>query len=122
MSVGTITYPPAGASYGQKWPVDTRGMSARTLFTYQGATSYATGGDALAAGQIKLGTIEYLPPAVAIAATGAATAIVFVYNYVTGKLQAFWQTGAAAAAALPEVTAGTDISDYTALMVAEGRG
>jgi len=92
------------------------------MFSWTGATSYVTGGDAITASQIKLGRIEFMPMAGAIATTGAATAILFVYNYVTGKIQAFWQTGAAAAAALPEVDAATDLSDYTALMVAEGRG
>ena len=117
---GTITYPPTTPQVA--WPRDDRGGSARVMFSWTGSASYTTGGDAIAAGEIKLGVIEYMPAAVAIAATGAATAIIFQYNYVTGKMQAFWQTGAAAAAALPEVTSTTDLSDYTALVIAEGRG
>lgn len=125
MSVGTVTYPPTVPT-NLAWPVDQRGGSQRVMFNYAGpsagAGGYVTGGDTVLAGQIKLGTIEYVNPAVAIATTGAATAVIYQYNYVTGKIQAFWQTGAGAAAALPEVTSGTDLSDYTALMVAEGRG
>lgn len=123
---GTFTYPPTVPSVAASWPKDVRGGSARVMFNYTGpsagAGGYVTGGDPVTAGALKLGYIEWMPPAVAIAATGAATAVIFQYNYRTGKLQAFWQTGAAAAAALPEVDAGTDLSDYTALMVAEGRG
>lgn len=124
MSVGTVTYPPTTPSVA--WPRDDRGGSARVMFSYTGpgagAGGYVTGGDTILAGQIKLGKIEFMPAAVAIAAVGAATAVIYQFNYVTGKLQAFWQTGAAAAAALPEVDAGTDLSGYTALLVAEGRG
>lgn len=123
MSVGTVTYPGTYA----RWGTDVRGMSKVAQFDYTGpgagAGGYVTGGDTILAGQIKLGVIERMPPAVAIAATGAATAVLYAWNPVTGKLQAFWQTGAAAAAALPEVDAGTDLSGYTAYsMVAEGRG
>lgn len=122
MSVGTVTYPASNA----RWGKDERGLSMRAQFNYAGpgagAGGYVTGGDPITAQQLKLGTIEYMPPAVAIAAVGAATAVIYQYNYSTGKIQAFWQTGAGAAAALPEVDAGTDLSGYTAFMVAEGRG
>lgn len=125
MSVGTVTYPPTVPAT-IKWPRDDRGGNARVVFNYTGPTAgaggYVTGGDAILAGQIKLGTIENMLDKVAIATTGAATAVVYVWNPVTSKLQAFWQTGAGAAAALPEVTSGTDLSDYKALIIAEGRG
>ena len=122
MGLGTLTYPDATA----RWGKDNRGMSMRSQFSYAGpgagAGGYVTGGEALTAQQIKLGTIEYCPPVLAIATAGAATAIIYAYNIATGKIQAFWQTGAAAAAALPEVDAGTDLSGYVGHFVAEGRG
>lgn len=86
-----------------------------------GPTTYTTGGDALAAGSVKLGVIEGMLGGLAIATTGAATAVIFAYNRLTGKMQAFWQTGAAAAAALPEVDNGTDLSDYTADVLFYGK-
>ena len=118
MSVGTVTYPPS-STYPTAWPRDDRGGSARVMFTYTGPASYPTGGDTILAGQIKLGRIEWMPPALAIVA-GGATGILFVFNYATGKLQAYW--GGGAGVALTEVTAATDLSTYTALLVAEGRG
>lgn len=120
--VGTLLYPDPTPAWGK----DARGLSMRTAFRYTGpgagAGGYVTGGETLDPNDIKLGTIEWCPAVVAPATTGAATAVIYVYNYTTGKIQAFWQTGAAAAAALPEVDAGTDLSDYTGHFVAEGRG
>lgn len=121
MSSGTVTYPGTGA----RWGKDQRGLSMRASFTYAGpgagAGGYATGGDPITAQQIKLGTIEYCPPALGVNVATTA-AVIYQYNASTGKIQAFWQTGAGGAAALPEVDAGTDLSGFTAQMVAEGRG
>lgn len=121
MSVGTVTYPASGA----RWGKDARGLSMRAIFNYSGpgagAGGYVAGGDPITAQQIKLGAIEYCPVALAVDVATTA-AVLYQYNYATGKIQAFWQTGAAGAAALPEVDAGTDLSGFTALMVAEGRG
>lgn len=85
-----------------------------------GPSTYTTGGDAVSASDMKLGRIEYWPPTVLPATTGAATAVVAVYNYTTGKLQFFWQTGASGAAALPEVDNGTNLSDYTGRTLVHG--
>jgi hypothetical protein len=116
--MATVTYPSPRAAWGK----DARGFSSHVQFEYTGPASYVTGGETITPGQVKLGKFEYVAPAVAIATTDAATAVLFVYNLVTGKMQAFWQTGAAAAAALPEVDNATNLSDYTAEIVAEGRG
>lgn len=119
---GTLTYPPA-STYNPIWPKDARGLSMRTLATYagpgSGAGGYVTGGDPITAQQVKLGLIEWSPPAIGNSGTAA---VVYQYNFLTGKIQAFWQTGAGGAAALPEVDSGTDLSTYVALMSFEGRG
>lgn len=110
-----VTYPAPGV----KWGTDVGlGHTHVSKFRYTGPASYTTGGEAVAAGAVKLGTIEEILSAVAIAATGAATAIIFAYNSATGKMQAFWAPGAKAA--LAEVDASTDLSDYAVTMLAIG--
>ncbi len=107
---------------GSRWGKDMRGLSARAQFTYTGpapgAGGYATGGEAVTPGSIKLGTIEYCPMELAV---NGVNAIIYKYNLTTGKMQAFWQTNVVTSP-LIEVTAGTDLSGYSAMMVAEGRG
>lgn len=119
---GTITYPYQRGK-------DVWGHSAVVPIQYTGPTAYATGGDvAFVAGLMKLGSIEVLLGGLAIdAAAGAGVhAVVFVYNpssSVAGNvpaLQAYWCAGAGAA--LVEVTNGTDLSGYTATILAMGKG
>lgn len=93
----------------------------KTVVKITGPSTYTTGGDAITPGQFRLGAIEYFPDTTCIATTGAATAVIAVYNYTTAKLQFFWQTGAAAAAALPEVDNGTVLSDYTGRALVHGK-
>lgn len=120
MSLGTVTYPATGS----RWGKDQRGLSMRVQFTYAGpgagAGGYATGGDTITPQQIKLGTIEWCPAELAMNVATTA-AVIYKYNIATGKMQAFW-TGAGLSGALAEVTAGTDLSGFSALMIAEGRG
>jgi hypothetical protein len=59
-----------------------------------GPTSYVTGGEAITAGQFRGGAIEYWPPTLMPAISGAATAVMAQYNYLTGKLQYFYPGGA----------------------------
>src|SRR4051812_24085627 len=84
-TVGTFTYPATGA----RWPKDIIGHFAASFFDYTGSNSYTTGGDALSAGAIKLGAVEYVFPGWGIKSDGS-DAVVFVWNKATGKIQAFW--------------------------------
>lgn len=113
MAAATFTYPDPLARWGR----DSRGLSMHVQFQYSGPNPYATGGDAIAAGAIKLGAIEYMPPVMAVNGTNA---VMLVYNATTGKIMAFWCAGSGAA--LVEVTNGTNLSGYVATMIAEGRG
>lgn len=102
--------------------MDAWGKSHVMGFRYTGPSSYATGGEALTPGQIKLGTIEAIIPAgPAIAATGAATAIIFAWNPETAKMQAFWGN-AGTAGTLPEVTSTTDLTQYRGNFLGFGKG
>lgn len=116
MSDGVVTYP----APDQAWGKDVRGRSSHVVFNYTGPDSYAAGGTSIAAGDIKLGTIENMPPAVAVSSADSTKAVLFVYNKETGKIQAFG--GAAGGAVLSEITDATDLSDYSVDMIAEGRG
>lgn len=114
-TAGTITYPPVPAV---AWPKDTWGGFAVGFFQYAGPASYAAGGDDLLPNQVKMGTIEYASsPTVPDDATGL-TAVIYVYNLGTQKMQAFW----GAVGALVEVPDTTDLSGFTGLFLVLGRG
>lgn len=99
---------------------DVWGHHAVIPFSYYGPTSYSTGGEAIAANAFKLGVIEVIPEFLGVN-SAATLAVVYRYNYATGKMQAFWQNEAAASA-LVEVTATTDLSLYTGRGLAFGKG
>ena len=90
--------------------------------TYVGPASYAAGGDAaFLAGAVKLGTIEWVIPCGLGVAADGLTAVLYSYNQVTGKLQAFWGN-TTPAGVWPEVTDTTDLSGYTCVLLVYGKG
>jgi hypothetical protein len=99
---------------------DVWGHTAVMPFSYYGPTSYVAGGEAIAANAFKLGVIEEIPAFLGVNAAGTL-AVVYQYNYATGKMQAFYQNEAAASA-LVEVAAATDLSLYTGRGRAYGKG
>lgn len=115
-----ITFPATGT----RWPLDVFGHYAVAVADYTGpdagAGGYSAGGEAVTAGQVKLGAVEVAFDALAPGA-GATDTVIYHYNISTGKVQAFWGNGAAASQ-LTEVTAGTDLSAYTGRLVLMGRG
>jgi hypothetical protein len=100
--------------------MDVWGHHAVSSFSYVGPNPYATGGEALSAQAFKLGVVEIVPAFLGVNSGGTA-AVVFQYNYGTGKMQAFWQNEVAASA-LVEVANGTDLSGYTGRGFAYGKG
>lgn len=101
--------------------MDAWGKYAIAPFSYVGPASYVTGGETLVPNKAKLGLVELMFGGFGIATTGAATAVWFVWNPSTLKIQAFWGN-AGSASALPEVDSTTDLSDYKAQFIALGRG
>lgn len=102
--------------------LDVWGHTVVSPFSYVGPNPYATGGDAQAANVFKLGVLENVDIGPGVSANGVQ-AVVFSYNYVTGKMQAFWQNPTAGASeALQEVDNGTDLSGFVARGVAFGKG
>ncbi len=99
---------------------DVWGHVAVMPFSYVGPTSYSTGGESQPASAFKLGVIEYCPAFLGVNA-GGTLAVVYQYNIATSKMQAFWQNEAAASA-LVEVAAATDLSGYTGRGMAYGKG
>lgn len=120
-TLGTVTYPPSPAV---AWPKDTFGGYAVGFFQYAapnaGAGGYVTGGDEVLPNAVKMGTIEFATSPVAAEDTDGDDAVIYVYNVVTNKIQAFWCAGAGAA--LVEVTSGADVSGFTGLFMVLGRG
>jgi hypothetical protein len=91
---------------------DVAGIRRRILFNYSGPASYVTGGDPLAASDIRLGVIEDIPEQIA---TNGTNITCFVYVNSTSKLQAFVpNTGV-------EVASGVNLSAYTMRVEAIGR-
>ena len=70
------------------------GNRRQSIGKITGPASYTTTGETLAAGDLGLGDIEYFSPTIIQTSTAAVQC---VYNYTTGKLQAFWRGAAAAA-------------------------
>jgi hypothetical protein len=89
------------------------------IFGYTGPASYATGGDAIAAGDLKLGKIEHISTMVLQNATPVA--LLAVYNHTTGKLLIYYvDNNAASDSGLIEVPNATDLSGYTGRGMAYG--
>lgn len=101
--------------------LDVWGHEKISPFVYTGPASYATGGEVVLPGSVKLGTIEWVFAGVGIAVSDGASAVLFVWNPLTAKLQAFWGQ-AGSASALLEVSNGTVLNGYRAFMVACGKG
>jgi len=114
MAAGTITYP-------YKRGLDVWGHSVVVPFQYTGPASYAAGGDTtFAAGQVKLGAIEWILGGWAIVASTGLSAVYYAWNPTTGAIQAFWGN-TTPAGVWPEVTDATNLSTYTAILIAFGR-
>ena len=111
-----ITYPAPLA----RWAKDVWGHFAVTQALYAGPAEYVTGGEAVTPGQVKLGVIEFVPPAVGMK-SDRTDAVIYVYDRDNGKMVAYW-ANAGAASQLLEVTATTDLSGYPATMLFFGRG
>lgn len=70
-----------------------------TFFKFTPDNSYPTGGYSLAAGDIKMGSIEYMAPFIVHKTTDGSAAVIAQYRYATGKVQLYWVAGAAGQAA-----------------------
>ncbi|HET9258275.1 MAG TPA: hypothetical protein VFO16_24180 [Pseudonocardiaceae bacterium] len=91
----------------------------KLLVGVTGPSTYTTGGDPLAAGQVRMGVIEYIPPFIC---TDGTNAVWGHYNIATGKIQFFWITGAPAGGAVaPEVGNGTALNTMVGRMLVYGR-
>lgn len=118
MAAGVVTRNPSSNPRG----MDAWGHSAICPFSYAGPNPYATGGDAITAQQFKLGVIEYIDIGPGVSAN-TVQAVIWAWNPTTSKLQAYWQNPTAGAnEALQEVDNGTDLSGFTALGIAFGKG
>lgn len=73
-------------------------------------SSYATGGEALAASDLGLPYISFILTNVRPSDTGGVDGFVVHYNRSTGKLQAYWVDTTTDGAALAEVANTTDLS------------
>ncbi len=82
-----------------------KGNERRTLL-YTGPASYATGGDSLPPGAVKLGRIKVILFEPALNAAGTAI-LLLRYDYAASKVKWFDMAGA-------EVAAATDLSGYSA--------
>jgi hypothetical protein len=90
---------------------DDAGIRRRIIAEYTGPVLYAAGGDAIAAGDVNLGTIEFFNIEPLVNATPVI--LIAKYNYSTGKLQIFDMAGAESGA--------VDLSGYTARFEAIGK-
>lgn len=101
-----------------------RGMNALgywigIIFKITGPSSYTTGGEALVAGDLKLGVIEYVADVVLRNAT--TSVVIGKFDYTNNKMQFFWG-GASASVSMEEVASTTDLSAYVGRSVAYGKG
>lgn len=103
--------------------MDVYGHSAVCPFQYFGPTAYAAGGELQDDPVFKLGVVEFVPDFLGIPAAGT-TAVIYHYNVVTSKMQAFWTNEAVinTPQALVEVANGTDLSTFVGQSVAFGKG
>ena len=80
------------------------------------STSYATGGDTIAAASFGIGRITMMNFTGEDVVTAGTNSVLLTPVFTSGavvKIQAFW-TGATTSAVLAEVSANTDLSGYTA--------
>lgn len=75
------------------------GFWVGTFFKVTPDTSYPTGGYALAAGDLKLGSIEYMAPILLHLTTDGSLALIAQYRYQSNKLQMYWLEGSGVAQA-----------------------
>lgn len=116
--VGVVTRNPTPNPRG----MDAWGHYAICPFSYVGPNPYLTGGDPVTAQQFKLGVLEYLDMGPAINA-GNTACVLMGLNPGTMKIQAFWQNPTDGAnEALKEVDNNTDLSGFTAVGIAFGKG
>lgn len=91
---------------------DVAGIRRRVTGVYTGPASYATGGDPLSAGQLGLGTIEFLDFANPVSATPACRLV--GYDNTNAKVIWFDLAGA-------EIGNGTDLSTFSCRFEAIGK-
>lgn len=86
-----------------------------------GPNSYTTGGEAITAGQFRLGVIEFIDGGMMINVAGTL-AVFAAWNDVSNKLQYFWYDATAATAhAFAEVTNATDLSGFSGRILVYGK-
>jgi len=93
-------------------PFDVAGVRRRTIGTYTGPASYVAGGDALVAGDVKMGVLEHVSFEVA---TDGTSFRLLLYDHTNETV--VWivpDTGA-------EVAGTTDLSGFNARFEAIGR-
>lgn len=94
-------------------PVADAGAQRTVIVDYTGPASYATGGDAFAAGNVSLGRLYYAPSFAAQASAGG-TVYLGVYDYTNGKY--VWYTAADGL----QVGAATDLSGVVVRLAVVG--
>lgn len=100
--------------------LDVWGHFAVCPFSYVGPNPYATGGESIVDSVFKLGDIEYVTPIIAFSAD-RTQAVLFQYDPVSNKMMAYWGN-TTPAGVLPEVTNATDLSGFSGLGMAFGKG
>lgn len=85
------------------------------VFTYTGPASYATGGDAVTAGDFKLSRVDFI-----VFDNVGEAGHTFAYDPSANKIMAFWVDTTVDGAPLAEVTASTDLSGNIVHGVAYG--
>lgn len=91
---------------------DDAGIRRRVVGRYTGPASYVTGGDALSAGDINLGTIEFIDFENPVDSTPACRLV--TYDHTNAKVIWFDLAGA-------EIANGTNLSTFSARFEALGK-
>lgn len=86
--------------------LNTLGYWVGTFFKVTPDNSYPTGGYSFPASLVKLGVIEYMAPIMCPKTSDGSKTLFAQYNYSTGKLQFYWEAGAAVAPANLLITGG----------------
>lgn len=93
-------------------PINTVPTVRATITTVLCDASYVTGGYAVSAAQLGLGAVNFAIATAGGVQAAASTAVQWVYNLTTGKLQAFTATG--------EVANAVNLTNQTVLVLAFG--
>ena len=107
----------ASLSFTQFRAEDGSNTKRRIEGIYTGPASYATGGDSFTPAEVKLGQIDVL---LFELASNGTLGLPVLYDYANGLVKWFTTLGAGLGGVV-EMTAGTDLSAYTARFEAIGR-